>query len=77
MARQTLSIKLTPAERQTLAARAEADGRALSTWVRLVALKSAGGVSSEWDAETAPPWARKVARVLLRSVRAELKRTRK
>lgn len=73
MARVTLSIRLTAAERQTLAARAKADGRPLSQWVRLVALSAAGGVASEWDAEKGPPWAKKLARLVSRVVREELR----
>lgn len=73
MARVTLSIRLTAAERQTLAARAEKDGRPLSQWVRLVALSAAGGVASEWDAEKGPPWARKISKLVARVVREELR----
>lgn len=76
MASKTISIRLSAAERQTLAARAKADGRPLSQWLRLAALNAAGGVSSEWDAAASPAWAKKLSRVLLRAVRHELKSTR-
>lgn len=74
--RSTISVKLSKAERQTLEHRAQNDGRALSTWIRMAALNAAGGVSSEWDAGAPPAWARKVAKVIARAVRAEL-RTKK
>lgn len=74
MARHTLSIRLSDAEKQTLTIAAERAGVPLSVYVRTLAVKGAGGVSSEW--RTGPPpaplWAAGLLRAIRRTIRREL-----
>lgn len=77
--RKTLSIRLAPAELQTLTHAAAAAGVPLAAWLRATALKAAGGVSSEWRSRPpAPPaWAEGLLRAVRRTVRRELERRAK
>lgn len=79
MARNTVSIRLSPAEQQTLSAAAARAGVGLSVYLRLSGLEAAGGVSSEWRQTTVEPpvWAASLLKAVKRTVRLELRRGKK
>ena len=76
MARATLTIRLTTAEKQTLELFAAGKGKQLSVWLRESALSAAGGVSAEWRrTDEGPAWLRAVSREVRKAVRLELRST--
>lgn len=76
MARTTLTIRLTAAEKQTLELFAAERGKPLSVWLRQAALTAAGGLASEWRTKKneGPAWVRVVAKEVRRAIRTELNR---